>query len=145
MIDTMWPFISIDHYRDPVKKSVRDSFKYCCSQKVRAAAMYHAWMQWFEIVELFKIKIQINPSNELQCVTANLTLHMMSKIEFQPEFRNPQMLSFPNMYNTMGSKMDGLAVREHLLSKNAEKTAFLGLTILDQPTLERAGTHNFRD
>ena len=58
-------------------------------------------------------KIQINPSNELQSVPANLTLHMMSKIEFQPDFRNPQILSFPNMYNTMGSKMDGLAVREH--------------------------------
>ena len=59
-----------------------------------------------------------------QCVTANLTLHMMSKIEFQPDFRIRQMLSFPNMYNTMGSKMDGLAVREHFLSKIAEKTAF---------------------
>ena len=91
------------------------------------------------------IKIQINPSNELQCVPANLTLHMMSKIEFQPDFRNPQILSFPNMYNTMGSKMDGLAVREHFLSKNAEKTAFLGLTILDQLTSERSSTHNFKD
>ena len=57
-------------------------------------------------------------------VTKNLTLHRMSKIEFQPDFRNPQMLSFLNMCNTMGSKMDGLAVREHFLSKNAEKTAF---------------------
>ena len=72
------------------------------------------------------IKIQINPSNELQCVTANLMLHMMSKIEFQPDYRNPQMLSFPNMYNTMGSKMDGLAVREHFLSKISEKNSVLG-------------------
>ena len=52
-----------------------------------------------------------NPSNELQSVTANLTLHMMLKFEFQPDFFNAQMLSFPNMYNTMGSKMDGLAMR----------------------------------
>ena len=36
------------------------------------------------------------------------------------------MLSFPNMYNTMGSKMDGLAVREHFLSKNAEKNSVFG-------------------
>ena len=78
-------------------------------------------------------------------VPKNLTLHRMLKIEFQPDFRNPQMLSFLNMYNTMGSKMDGLAVREHFLSKNAEKTAFLGLTILDQLTSERSSTHNFRD
>ena len=90
-------------------------------------------------------KIQINPSNELQCVTANLTLHMMSKIEFQPDFRNPQMLSFPNMYNTMGSKMDGLAVREHFLSKNAEKTAFLAARFSDHLTSERSSTHNFKD
>ena len=40
-----------------------------------------------------------------------LTLHGMSKMDFEPDFRNPQMLSFPNMYNTRGSKMDGLAVR----------------------------------
>ena len=48
-------------------------------------------------------------------VIENLTTHRMSKIEFQPDFRNPQMLSFLNMYNTMGSKMDGLAVRDHFL------------------------------
>ena len=37
-------------------------------------------------------------------VTKNLTLHRMSKIEFQPDFLNPQMHSFLNMYNTMGKK-----------------------------------------
>ena len=78
-------------------------------------------------------------------VTEILTRHGMSKMDFEPDFRNPQMHSFPNMCNTMRSKMDGLAVREHFLSKNAEKTAFLGLTILDQLTSERASTHNFRD
>ena len=52
-------------------------------------------------------------------VPKNLTLHGMSKIEFQPEFWNSQMLSFLMMYNTMGSKVDGLAVREHFLSKSA--------------------------
>ena len=31
-------------------------------------------------------------------VTKNLTLHRMSKIEFQPDFLNPQMHSFLNMY-----------------------------------------------
>ena len=44
-----------------------------------------------------------------QCVPKILTLHGMSKIDFQPEFWNSQMLSFPKMYNTMGSKVDGLA------------------------------------
>ena len=57
-------------------------------------------------------------------VPKNMTLHRMSKMEFQPNFRNRQMLSFLNKFNTIGSKMDDLAVREHFLSKNAEKTAF---------------------
>ena len=48
-------------------------------------------------------------------VTKILTLHGMSKIDFQPEFRNAVMLSFLMMYNTMGSKVDDLAVREHFL------------------------------
>ena len=69
----------------------------------------------------------------------------MSKIEFQPDFRNPQMLSFLNMFYTMGSKMDGLAVREHFLSKNAEKTVFLAARFSDQLTSERSSTHNFKD
>ena len=45
----------------------------------------------------------------------------------------------------MGSKVDGLAVREHFLSKIALKTAILADTILDHLTLERARTHNFKD
>ena len=78
-------------------------------------------------------------------VPKNLTLHGMSKIDFQPDFRNALMLSFLLMYNTMGSKVDGLAVREHFLSKNALKTAILVDTILDHLTSERASTHNFKD
>ena len=50
------------------------------------------------------------------------------------------MHSFPIMYNTMGSKVDGLAVRDHLLPKNGLKTAILADTILDRLTLEGAGT-----
>ncbi len=52
-------------------------------------------------------------------VTKILTLHGMSKIDFQPEFWNAVMLSFLMMYNTMGSKVNGLAVREHFRSKSA--------------------------
>ena len=59
-------------------------------------------------------------------VPKNLTLHGMSKIDFQPEFWNSLMLSFPKMYNTMGSKVDGLTVREHFLSKNALKNTYFG-------------------
>ena len=65
--------------------------------------------------------LQYRGKYQFHGVPANLTLHRKSKIEFPPDFLNPQMLSFPNMYNTMGSKMDGLAVREHFLSQNAEK------------------------
>ena len=78
-------------------------------------------------------------------VLKNLTLHGMLKIDFQPDFWDRQMLSFPNMYNTMGSKVDGLAVREHFLSRNALKTAILVDTILDHLTSERTSTNNFKD
>ena len=54
-------------------------------------------------------------------------------MDFEPDFRNPQMLSFPNMCNTMGSKMDGFAVREHFLSKIAEKNSVLGGKIFGLP------------
>ena len=61
-------------------------------------------------------------------VTKNLTLHGMSKIDFQPDFRNPHMLSFPIMYNSMGSKVDGLAVRE-LLSDWQPFEIFFGVAM----------------
>ena len=78
-------------------------------------------------------------------VTKILTLHRLSKTDFQPDFLNPQMFSFPNMFNTMGPKVDGLAVRKHYLSKNALKTAILVDKILDHLTSGRASTHNFKD
>ena len=55
---------------------------------------------------------------EYKSVTARpkiLVLYRMSKIDFQPEFWNAMMLSFLMMFNTMGSKVDGLPVREHFL------------------------------
>ena len=78
-------------------------------------------------------------------VTKILTLHGMSKIDFQPEFWNSQMLSFLMMYKPMGSKVDGSAVREHFLSKNALKTANLAVRFLVHLTSERASTPNFKD
>ena len=56
----------------------------------------------------------------------------------QPDIFNPQVLSFPNMYNTMGSTMDGLAVRDSFLSTNALKTAFWAATFSDHLTSERS-------
>ena len=54
------------------------------------------------------------------------------------------MHSFPIMYNTMGSKLDGLAVRDHFLPKNGLKTTILGDTILDRLTSEGTGTQIFK-
>ena len=53
------------------------------------------------------------------CVTKIRALPRWSKNDFPPEFQNCQMHSFPIMYNTMGSKVDGLAVRDHFLQKMA--------------------------
>ena len=77
--------------------------------------------------------LQYRGKYQFHGVPTNLTLHRMSKIEFQPDFLNRQMLSFPNMYNTIGSKMDGLAVREHFLSKIAGKNSVLGGKIFGSP------------
>ena len=49
------------------------------------------------------------------------------------------------MYNTMGSKVDGLAVREHFLSKSAWKSPILAARFSEHLTLEGASTHNFKD
>ena len=46
------------------------------------------------------------------------------KNDFPPEFQNRQIHSFPIMYNTMGSKVDGLAVRDPFHSKNDLKHLF---------------------
>ena len=54
------------------------------------------------------------------------------------------MHSFPIMYNTMGSKVDGLGVRDHFLPKNGLKTAILGVIFLDRLTSEGAGTQIFK-
>ena len=78
------------------------------------------------------------------CVTKILALQRWSKIDFPPEFQIRQMHSFPIMYNTMGSKVDGLAVRNHFLPKNGLKTAILVATILDRLTSEGAGTQIFK-
>ena len=77
------------------------------------------------------------------CVPKILALQRWSKNDFPPEFPNRQMHSFPIMYNTMGSKLDGLAVRDHFLPKNGLKTAILGDTILDRLTSEGAWTKIF--
>ena len=45
----------------------------------------------------------------------------------------------------MGSKVDGLAVREHFLSKSAWKSPILAARFSDHLTLEGASTHNFKD
>ena len=49
------------------------------------------------------------------------------------------------IYNNMGSKVDGLAVREHFLSKSAWKSPILAARFSDHLTLEGASTHNFKD
>ena len=77
------------------------------------------------------------------CVTKILALQRWSKNDLPREYQNLKMHSFPIMYNTMGSKWDGLAVRDHFLPKNALNTAILGDTNLHRLTLEGAGTQIF--
>ena len=53
------------------------------------------------------------------CVPKILALKRWSKNDFPQEFQARQMHSFPIVYNTMGSKVDGLGVRDHFLPKMA--------------------------
>ena len=57
------------------------------------------------------------------CVIEILTLCGMKEIFFQKYHEKENVHSFPTVYNTMGSKVDDLAVRSSFLQKNALKTA----------------------
>ena len=52
-----------------------------------------------------------------------LALYRRTKIDFPPHFLDCLMHSFPMMYNTMGSKLDGLAGRGQFLQKIAFEMA----------------------
>ena len=56
-------------------------------------------------------------------VTEILPLYRMTKFDIPPHFLKGLMHSFPMMYNTMGSKLDGLAGRGHFLQKIAFEMA----------------------
>ena len=92
---------------------------------------------------MHKTRNQMRVAIQSGCVTKILALQRWSKNDFPPEFQNLKMHSFLIMYDTMGSKLDGLAVRDHFLPKNGLKTAILGLTILDRLTSEGTGTQIF--
>ena len=94
-------------------------------------------------MSLVKTRNQMRVAIQSGCVTKILALQRWSKNDFSPEFQNCQMHSFPIMYNTMGSRVDGLGVRVHFLPKNGLKTAILGAIILDRLTSEGAGTQIF--
>ena len=80
------------------------------------------------LLYLHKTRNRMRVAIQSVCVTKILALQRWSKIDFPPEFQTRQMHSFPIMYNTMGSKVDGLAVRDHFLPKNGLKTAILVAT-----------------
>ena len=56
-------------------------------------------------------------------VTEILPNHRMTKFDFPLHFLDRLMHSFPLMYNTMGSQLDGLAERVHFLKKIAFEMA----------------------
>ena len=62
-----------------------------------AMLMRIMWMHSDSCAYVYMTAFQYRGKYQLQCVTANLTLHMMLKIEFQLDFFNPQVLSFPNV------------------------------------------------
>ena len=61
-------------------------------------------------------------------VTEILPLYRMTKFDFPPHFLDRLMHSFPMMYKTMGSKLDGLAGRGYFPQKIAFEMAVEGGT-----------------
>ena len=74
-----------------------------------------------------KTRNQMRVVTQSGCVPKILALQRWSKIDFPPEFQTRQMHSFLIMYNTMGSKVDGLAVRDHFLQKKWPKNSYFGV------------------
>ena len=87
-------------------------------------AIFSKGRQWIVILSMTRNQMRV--ATQAVCVTKILALQRWSKIDFPPEFQIRQMHSFPIMYNTMGSKVDGLAVRDHFLPKNGLKQLFWG-------------------
>ena len=73
-----------------------------------------------------RTKNQMRVAIQSGCVPKILALKKWSKDDFPPEFQTRQMHSFPIMYNTMGSKVDGLAVRDHFLPKKLPENSYFG-------------------
>ena len=55
-----------------------------------------------------------------------------------------EIRGFPTMYNTWGCLLVEMGENNDFLQKSGPKTAFLSITILDHPTLDWAGTQNFK-
>ena len=105
---------------------------------------FHVPIFWGILFVSNMTRNQMRVAIQSGCVPKILALKRWSKNDFPPEFQTRQMHSFPIMYNTMGSKVDGLAVRDHFLPKNGLKTAILGEQIRHRLTSEGAGTQIFK-
>ena len=77
-------------------------------------------------------------------VIENLTLHRVKKLFFSFYHHNVEIRSFPTMYNTWGFIGSKWAKKNYFLQKSGLKTLSLADTVLDHPTSEWTGTHNFK-
>merc|ERR1712208_23478 len=80
-----------------------------------------------------------------QSVIKILTLHRVKKIFFSFYHHKEEIRSFPTMYNTWGFIGWKWAKKIIFSKKNGLKTLILAATILENPTSEWAGTHNFKE
>ena len=84
---------------------------------------YLAFLENCCFTTLFRTKIRLMVAIHSKDVPEILPLYRMTKFDFPPHFLKGLMHSFPMMYNTMGSKLDGLAGRGHFLQKIAFEMA----------------------
>ena len=71
------------------------------------------------MTSVFKTNNRLMVTIHSKDVPEILTLYRRTIIDFPLHFLDRLMHSFPMMYNTMGSKLDGLAGRGHFLQKIA--------------------------
>ena len=77
-------------------------------------------------------------------VTEILALYRRSEIDFPPHFLVRLMHSFPMMYNTIQSKLDGLAGRGHFIQKITLEMPVQGGSKSGQPDFRAASDPSYQ-
>ena len=97
-----------------------------------------------EFVKTVKTKNRLMVTIHSQGVPKILAPYRMTKFDFPPHFLKGLMHSFPMMYNTIQSKLDGLAGRGHFIKKFTLEMAVQGGSKSGQPDFRAASDPSYQ-